>query len=72
VTLSFFELRHARTHSTMWGQLGGGCALLIGTKQPLLLDYQKLKTHFVEGRVQQDMALSQVRDVDHLQPVAPR
>jgi len=53
-------------HSTMWWQLDGGCALLIGSRQPLRFDYQKLKAHFAEGRVGQDMALSQVRDVDHL------
>jgi len=53
-------------HATMWWQLGGGCALLIGTKQPLTIDYQKLKAHMQEGRVAQDMALSQVRDTDHL------
>jgi len=53
-------------HSTMWWQLGGGCALLIGTKDPLRIDYQRLQAHMKEGRVKQDMALSQVRDVDHL------
>jgi len=53
-------------HSTMWWQLDGGCALLIGTREPLRLDYQKLKAHMAEPRVRQDMQLSQVRDVDHL------
>jgi hypothetical protein len=53
-------------HATMWWQLYGGCALLVGTRQPFQLDYGKLKAHFDEGRVRQDMALSQIRDVDHL------
>jgi len=53
-------------HATMWWQLYGGCALLIGTKQPFHVDYRKLKAHLDEGRVRQDMALSQIRDVDHL------
>lgn len=53
-------------HATMWWQLDGACALLVGTKQPLTIDYRRLAAHMQEGRVRQDMALSQVRDVDHL------
>jgi spermidine synthase len=52
-------------HSTMWWQLDSGCALLVGTPEPLRVDYQKLKTHLTERRVSQDMQLSRVRDVDH-------
>lgn len=53
-------------HSTMWWQLDGGCALLIGTREPLRIDYQRLREHMAEPRVRQDMQLSQVRDADHL------
>jgi spermidine synthase len=52
-------------HSTVWWQLDSGCALLVGTPEPLRVDYQKVKTHLTEGRVSQDMKLSKVRDVDH-------
>lgn len=52
-------------HASMWWQLNSGCALLVGTQQPLRIDYQGLKAHMGEGRVRQDLALSQVRDVDH-------
>ena len=54
------------SHSTMWWQLNGGCALLIGTRQPLRVDYRRLQAHIAEPRVRQDMDLSQVRDADHL------
>jgi hypothetical protein len=53
-------------HATMWWQLDGGCALLIGTRQPLRIDYQRLRAHLEEPGVARDMGLSQVRDVDHL------
>jgi spermidine synthase len=54
-------------HATTWWQLRSGCALLVGTRAPLRIDYQRLRRHITEeARVRQDMALSQVRDVDHL------
>jgi len=53
-------------HVTMWWQLDGGTALLVGSRQPLRIDYQKLKARLAEPRVHQDMLLSRVRDVDHL------
>ena len=54
-------------HATTWWQLQSGCALLVGTRAPLRIDYQRLRRHITEeARVRQDMALSQVRDVDHL------
>ncbi|HXC51666.1 MAG TPA: fused MFS/spermidine synthase [Candidatus Limnocylindrales bacterium] len=53
-------------HVSMWWLLRSGCALLIGGREPLRIDYQRLKQRFAEPRVAQDMALSQVRDVDHL------
>jgi len=53
-------------HATMWWQLWGGTALLIGTKEPLGIDYQRLKARMSEPRTAQDMAISQVTDVDQL------
>ena len=52
-------------HATMWWQLDSGCALLVGTPEPLRIDYQKLKAHMNEARVSRDMGLSRVRGVDH-------
>jgi hypothetical protein len=49
----------------MWWQLDSGCALLVGTPEPLRIDYQKLKAHMNEPRVARDMGLSRVRGVDH-------
>jgi|GEM_PF-2261836 len=40
--------------------------LLIGTREPLRIDYRRLQAHMTEPRVSQDMQLSQVRDADHL------
>ncbi len=53
-------------HATVWWQLNSGCALLVGTRQPLRIDYQKLKAHMAEPAVKRDLDLIGVRDVDHL------
>jgi hypothetical protein len=53
-------------HQTMWWQMGGGTVLLIGTREPLRIDYQRLRSHMAEPQVARDMALSQIRDADHL------
>lgn len=53
-------------HQSMWWQLGSGCALLVGSRQPLAIDYSRLREHMKEPRVHRDMTLSQVRDVDQL------
>ena len=53
-------------HRTMWWQMGGGTVLLIGTREPLRIDYQRLRTHMAEPQVARDMALSQIRGADHL------
>lgn len=52
-------------HATMWWQTNSGCALLLGSREPLKIDYQRLRQHFEEPRVKQDMILSDVRGVDH-------
>jgi len=52
-------------HATLWWQLRGGCGLMVGTLAPLRIDYQRLKTHMTEPRVNQDLTLAGVRRVDH-------
>ena len=52
-------------HATLWWQLKAGCGLMVGTPAPLRIDYQRLKAHMTEPRVQQDLALAGVRGVDH-------
>jgi spermidine synthase len=52
-------------HATMWWQLRGGSALLLGTQERMQIDYQRLREHFEEPRVHQDLMVSQVHDVDH-------
>jgi hypothetical protein len=51
-------------NATMWWQLSGGSALLLGTRQPLSIDYQKLQKRFLQPRVHQDLTLAQIHDVD--------
>jgi spermidine synthase len=53
-------------HVTVWRQLNSGCLLLIGTRAPLTIDYQRLRARMAEPRVRRDMDLSGVRDADHL------
>jgi len=53
-------------HATLWWQLNSGCGLLVGTPEPLRIDYQRLKAHMTEARVDQDLTIAGVRDVDHL------
>jgi spermidine synthase len=52
-------------HATLWWQLHSGCGLMVGTPGPLRIDYQRLKAHMTEPRVQEDLALGGVNDVDH-------
>lgn len=53
-------------HATAWRQLDSGCMLLIGTRAPLTIDYQRLRARMSEPRVARDMELIGVRSVDHL------
>jgi spermidine synthase len=53
-------------HASAWQQLGSGSVLLIGTREPLTIDYQRLQARFAEKSVLRDMTLSGVRNVDHL------
>jgi len=49
-----------------WQQLGSGSVLLIGTRETLAIDYQRLRSRFEQESVLRDMKLSGVRNVDHL------
>lgn len=49
-----------------WRQLDSGCILLIGSREPQLIDYQQLARKLAAPRVARDMELSHVRNVDHL------
>ncbi len=49
-----------------WRQLNSGCILLIGSREPQHLDYKQVRAKMREPRVQRDMELSQIRNVDHL------
>jgi spermidine synthase len=53
-------------HATAWWQLDQFFVLLIGTKEPLAIDYQRLREKMGRDRVRQDLALAGLRDVDHL------
>ena len=53
-------------HVTAWRQLDSGCMLLIGTRSPLSIDYQRLRARMAESQVARDMELIGVRGVDHL------
>ena len=53
-------------HVSAWQQLGSGSVLLIGTRQTLNIDYQRLRSRFAEKPIARDMKLSGVRNIDHL------
>ena len=54
-------------NGTAWQHLArNGNILLIGSKQPLLIDYQLLTEKFNEPRVRRDMEMSGVNSVDDI------
>jgi spermidine synthase len=53
-------------HATAWGHHPGGPLLLIGMKQPLSIDYTRLRRRMRQGRVGHDLRMIEIRDVDHL------
>jgi spermidine synthase len=53
-------------HATAWRQLEDGPILLVGSKQPLRIDYQRLREKMQEERVRRDLELIEIRDADHL------
>jgi spermidine synthase len=52
-------------HATAWRLLEGGPTLFIGTKQPLRIDYQRLREKMQRERVRQDLELIGIGGVDH-------
>jgi spermidine synthase len=52
--------------ATAWRQLEDGAILLVGSRQPLRIDYQRLQERMREPRVARDLELIEIRDADHL------
>jgi spermidine synthase len=52
--------------ATAWKQPREAALLLVGSKQPWAIDYQRLRARFARGRVAQDLSLTPIRDVDEL------
>jgi len=53
-------------HVTVWKQINSGCMLLIGMKQPLTIDYQRLIARMKAPAIARDMELIGIQDADHL------
>jgi spermidine synthase len=53
-------------HATAWQQLVGGPMLLVGTHQPLRIDYERLKARMAEPRVRRDLELAGITSADDL------
>jgi spermidine synthase len=53
-------------HVTAWWQLDGGCMLLVGSRQPLRIDYRRLRERMSRPRIRRDLDLIGVIDADHL------
>jgi len=53
-------------HTTAWQQLSSGCILLIGSKVPLVIDYQRLVARMRQPLIARDLELIGIQDADHL------
>jgi spermidine synthase len=53
-------------HVTVWKQINSGCMLLIGGRQPLTIDYQRLIARMRQPAVARDLELIGIQDADHL------
>jgi spermidine synthase len=53
-------------HATAWRQLDVQCILLIGSRNPLTIDYQRLQRMMQDPRIRRDLKLAGVVDADHL------
>jgi spermidine synthase len=51
---------------TAWLQLESPCLVLVGSRQPIRIDYQRLQEKMQRHRVRRDLELSGIRNVDHL------
>ncbi len=52
--------------TTIWLQLAGGPILLVGTKQPLRIDYQLLKEKLTRPLTRKDLSVAQIHDAEDL------
>ncbi len=50
---------------TAWRLMEGGPLMLIGSRQPMTIDYQNLKKRMQEPKVHRDLQLSGYDDIDH-------
>ena len=62
----FRALHDVFPHATAWGHHPGGPLLLIATKEPLRIDYQRLRRRMNAGEVGRDMRLIGIHGIDHL------
>ncbi|HXK25510.1 MAG TPA: fused MFS/spermidine synthase [Myxococcota bacterium] len=53
-------------HATAWQQLRGGPILLVGTHQPLRIDYERLRARMAEPHVRRDLEIAGIRSADEL------
>jgi spermidine synthase len=53
-------------HGTVWQQLKDGPFLLVGTKSPLRIDYEKLRGKLRDPTVRRDLASADIRDAEDL------
>jgi spermidine synthase len=53
-------------HASAWRQLEDGPILLVGSKQPLRIDYRRLQEKLRTPPLRRALRLLEIRDVDHL------
>jgi spermidine synthase len=53
-------------NATAWQQLRDGFILLIGSNDPLTIDYERLRRRMQAPKIRRDLELSTIRNVDHL------
>lgn len=53
-------------HTSVWRQLEDGPLLLVGSRQPLRIDYRRLRKRMQAERVRRDLDRIEIRDADHL------
>jgi hypothetical protein len=53
-------------HATAWRQLENGPLLLVGTKEPLRIDYRRLREKMLHYSVRRDLELCAIHDADQL------
>jgi len=53
-------------HATVWSQGGTGVMLIIGTMEPLRIDYERLAEKMQAPKIHRDFEMIGVKDPDHL------